>query len=76
MNSTFSQMLKPKQKRSKRSKYDSIGNVKRRRLLEMVTEEGVQIKIAAERLGLNYSTAKTILQLYRRSGRIEKIERK
>ena len=34
---------------------------------------GVSIKGAAKQLQINYSTAKTILQLYRKSGRIERL---
>lgn len=34
---------------------------------------GVSIKAAAKQLEINYSTAKTILQLYRKSGRIERL---
>lgn len=32
------------------------------------------IKDAATRLNINYSTAKTILQLFRKTGRIDKVE--
>ena len=46
----------------------------RKQLLQLVEEECLTIKEAAVRLGINYSTAKTILQLFKKTGRIEKIE--
>jgi predicted transcriptional regulator len=39
-----------------------------------VENQGLIIKEAAASLGINYSTAKTILQLYKKTGRIDKIE--
>jgi transposase len=40
----------------------------------LVEENGLLIKEAAKNLKINYSTAKTILQLYKKTGRIEKID--
>ena len=57
----------------KRNIYDRVDTEKRKRLLHLVDVAGVSIKAAARQLGINYSTAKTILQLYRRSGRIERL---
>lgn len=62
--------------RSKRSKYDKIESDTRRRLLYMVKDLKISIKEASSALQINYSTAKTILQLFRRSGRIDRLERK
>lgn len=42
----------------------------------MVKDMQISIKDASQALGINYSTAKTILQLFRRSGRIDRLERK
>jgi transposase len=39
-----------------------------------VQDSGLLIKEAARTLGINYSTAKTILQLYKKTGRIDKID--
>jgi len=41
----------------------------------MVKDKNLSIKEAAIKLNINYSTAKTILQLYRRTGRIDKIDK-
>ena len=42
----------------------------------MVKAMNISIKEASAMLGINYSTAKTILQLYKRTGRIDRLERK
>jgi transposase len=42
----------------------------------MVKDLKISIKEASQILGINYSTAKTILQLFRKSGRIDRLERK
>ncbi len=42
----------------------------------MVKDMRISIKEAAAFLNINYSTSKTILQLYRRTGRIDRLERK
>jgi hypothetical protein len=42
----------------------------------MVKDMRISIKEAAHFLNINYSTSKTILQLYRRTGRIDRLERK
>lgn len=42
----------------------------------MVKDLKISIKEAAHFLGINYSTSKTILQLYRKTGRIDRLERK
>jgi transposase len=60
-------------KRTKRSKYDFIDTQKRVTLLNFVTNEGRSVKESAEILKINYSTAKTILQFFRRTGRIERL---
>jgi transposase len=65
--------LYDKKKRSKRTKYDFIDSEKRRLLLHYVDTEKKTIKEAANELQINYSSAKTILQFYRKSGRIERL---
>jgi hypothetical protein len=62
--------------RSKRNKYDKVESDNRRKLLYMVKDLKISIKDAAQYLGINYSTSKTILQLFRRTGRIDRLERK
>jgi hypothetical protein len=48
-------------KRKQRKPYNQIETHKRRMLLQLVEHQGLIIKEAAERLNINYSTAKTIL---------------
>ena len=67
---------KTKAHRSKRSKYGRIQSEQRRQLLCLVENDRMSIKEAAEVLGINYSTSKTILQLHRKTGRIDRIEKK
>lgn len=62
--------------RNKRNKYEKIESDTRRKLLYMVKDLKISIKEAAHFLGINYSTSKTILQLYRRTGRIDRLEKK
>jgi len=47
--------------RAKRTKYDKIESEKRRQLLFMINDMKMSIKDASKILGINYSTAKTIL---------------
>jgi predicted transcriptional regulator len=61
--------------RKKRKPYSSINSDTRRTLLSLVKDNNSSIKEAAQQLNINYSTAKTILQLFRRTGRIEKIDK-
>jgi len=56
------------QKRS----YTILTNDIRESLLRMVQKEKMSIKEASKLLKLNYSTAKTILHIYRKEGRIRK----
>jgi transposase len=68
--------MKKFNQRSKRNKYDKVESDIRRKLLYLVKDLKVSIKDAAQYLGINYSTSKTILQLFRRTGRIDRLERK
>lgn len=52
--------------------YSKVGNEKRMTLLNMVKLNGSSLKDAANFLGINYSTAKTILRVYRIENRILK----
>lgn len=61
--------------RKKRKPYSSINSEVRRVLLVLVKDKNYSIKEAAQKLNINYSTAKTILQLFRRTGRIDKIDK-
>ena len=69
-SATKPQMIKYKKK--KESIYCKVENVKRIALLKMVKEEGKTLKEASNILGINYSTAKTILRVYRIEKRILK----
>lgn len=55
--------------RTKRS-YIPVELEKRQRLIKAVEEEGLTIKEAAQNLKINYSTAKHIVKVYKRTGEI------
>ena len=57
----------------RRKKYRIVLSDTRRTLLRLVDDENLTIRQAADILNLNYSTAKTIIQLYRRTGRIDRV---
>lgn len=59
-------------KKKKENIYCKVDNVKRIALLKMVKEDGKTLKEASKMLGINYSTAKTILRVYRIEKRILK----
>lgn len=52
--------------------YKKVTNEKRLKLLSLVREESVSLKVAAKMLEINYSTAKTILRVFRLENRILK----
>ena len=55
--------------RTKRS-YIPVEMEKRQQLIKAVEEEGLTIKEAAQNLKINYSTAKHIVKVYKRTGEI------
>ena len=61
-----------KSPKKKESIYSKVDNTKRIKLLKMVKEQGKTLKEASNILGINYSTAKTILRVYRIEKRILK----
>jgi DNA-binding MarR family transcriptional regulator len=61
-------------KRRQRQPYNQVETNQRQVLLDLVQRDGLIIKEAARQLDIKYSTAKTILQLWKRTGRIEKID--
>lgn len=58
----------------KRDEYDSISTEVRRALIGLVFEHGVSIRRASMSLGLKYSTGKTLVQQYRRTGKIDRVK--
>lgn len=64
---------KPVQKeifRTKRS-YIPVEFEKRKKLIQAVEEEGLTIKEAAQNLKINYSTAKHIVKVFKRTGEVQ-----
>lgn len=55
-------------------RYSLVPPNSRKRLVSMVEREGVNVRAAADRLELNYSTAKSIIRLFRKTGRIENLK--
>lgn len=56
-------------KRKRNYSYIKLGT--RQRLISLVYKEGFQIKEAAQMIDINYSTAKHIIKLFKRTGSIE-----
>lgn len=52
--------------------YRAVDDKARRQLLELITIRKESIKTAAAKLGINYSTAKSVLNTFRNQGRIDK----
>ena len=59
----------------KRSNYDSISTETRRLLLKLTQEKNVSIRQASKTLDIKYSTGKTLIQLYKKTGRIDRIKK-
>jgi len=57
-------------------KYVQIDYEKRKELIQVINTEQLTIKSAAEKLHINYPTAKSIVKLYRRESRIEKLPKR
>ena len=57
-------------------RYIQVGYEQRKELLEVINTEHLTIKSAAEKLNINYPTAKNIVKLYRREQRIEKLPKR
>ena len=51
--------------------YSHTDKRKREQLVRLVEEQGLSIKEASDRLGINYSTAKYIVKTFRETGSIE-----
>ncbi|CAD8067643.1 unnamed protein product [Paramecium sonneborni] len=53
-------------------KYQKISNEQRQKLIKQVTTTGCTIKSASRDLNINFSTAKAIIQIFRKEGRMSK----
>lgn len=58
----------------KRPQYDKVTTERRAQLLSAIYEQGIPPKKAAALLNINYSTAKTIIQVYKQQGRVRRFE--
>jgi len=56
----------------KRRKYRNITDAMRKKLIEAVETQGEKIKHAAKKFNINYSSAKSICQVFKREGRANK----
>jgi transposase len=54
--------------------YDSISTETRRLLLKLTQQDGVSIRKASKALQIKYSTGKTLIQLYKKTGRIDRVK--
>eukprot|EP00357_Protocruzia_adherens_P002163 CAMPEP_0114973070 /NCGR_PEP_ID=MMETSP0216-20121206/750_1 /TAXON_ID=223996 /ORGANISM="Protocruzia adherens, Strain Boccale" /LENGTH=558 /DNA_ID=CAMNT_0002333521 /DNA_START=480 /DNA_END=2156 /DNA_ORIENTATION=+ len=60
------------QSKQRKEKYSVTDNDTRMELITLIERKNLTIKKAAEQLGLNYSTAKSVVQMYKKEGRILK----
>jgi hypothetical protein len=67
---------KNNRKKRKQSTYNIISNSTRQHLIQMIFINNIQLKEAAKILGINYSTAKTILRVFRKEKRLMKKNKK
>ena len=58
----------------KRDHYDSISTNARRLLVQLTQQDGISIRKASKALQIKYSTGKTLIQQYKRTGRIDRIK--
>ena len=68
----FKKERKVKRKRKSLINYNKIKNNNRRKLIEMVTFQEIPLRKASEILGINYSTAKTIVRIFTLENRTDK----
>lgn len=59
----------------KREHYDSISTETRRLLVKLTQEDGISIRKASKALDIKYSTGKTLIQLYKKTGRIDRVKK-
>ena len=64
-------MTKP---RSKRQRYDSVSTETRRMLIKLIFEDKISIYQASKILHMKYSTAKNLVQYYRKTGVIDRVK--
>jgi transposase len=57
-----------------REEYDSISTQTRRMLIQLINEHKMSIRKASKMLKIKYSTGKTLVQLYRKTGRVDRIK--
>jgi transposase len=58
----------------KRDHYDSISTETRRLLVKLTQQDGISIRKASRALQIKYSTGKTLIQLYKKTGRIDRVK--
>jgi transposase len=57
-----------------RDSYDSISTEVRRILIKMTLNDGMSIRKACNVLDIKYSTGKTLVQLYRKTGTCDRVK--
>ena len=57
-----------------RCNYDSISTETRRALVRLTQEQDVSIRKASKMLQIKYSTGKTLIQLYKKTGSIDRVK--
>jgi len=57
-------------------KYSQVDQEMRKELLRIIESEQLSIKLASEKLGINYSTAKNIVRIFRKEKRMNKLPKR
>ena len=58
-----------------RDEYDSISTSTRRMLIQLINEHKMSIRKASKTLNIKYSTGKTLVQLYRKTGKVDRVKK-
>ncbi len=66
----------PPERETQKRRYIAVDEPTRAALLELIDSKQITIKAAAEELSIHYSTAKNIVKLYRRYGRIYRLPKR
>lgn len=60
--------------RKRNAKYANASLAVRSQLIQMIEQQGTSVVVAANKLKMNYSTAKSIIRLFRKEGRIKNVK--
>ena len=76
VNEEYSDFVENEGYEQSKRKYNQVDLNLRQELLTIIRERSLSIKSASEELGINYSTAKNIVRIYRRENRMNKLPKR